>query len=779
VSRHRAWVLSLFLFFALPGLMSSGCKGSGTFVDDQPEPPTLTIDPSAPEQRIEVGETLTIQAFGEDPQGDPLTFEFEPVIDEDQLGSTLEMASFFASGNQATFIWSPDSIDVTNGEPTRLIFKLFDNKGNSAEREVRVEVLPGNGVPRFVSPASERYKECCEEPFSMIVEVRDDDSERVEISLVQGPPGSEFNQTREKRGQLRWQPAAMPEERVVRATFEADDGVNPPITQEVSILITPERMRDDEIEAIEAIDEDSGMCASDAFIAHTPLPPSRSVEPSFEITAYLTEAALERFESVYLFPAWRDPGEEGSIETPLEATEMEIVGNASKAHIPNQALVLGKDVTMMYEFCLYDDDDPTPEGLVCVPDSPLVFYTFNAYASADSPCLDDGLDQQDGGFHDDFIEDARRDLELQDTWFQFQLCPDDFDFHAFTVRPGQKIKMVLAYDTTHAEPVIGLFDADFDDVTEELGAFTCGVGYQYIELEQPLTGAPQNYYLGLQGVEGELSYFINSYELEAGRGCLDEVIEPNDRAEQATPLRVGERRSGYELCPDERDIDIFSIELNQGQKLDVTMFYNVSEADMFMDLYEPSSASNMEGDREGEFATIRSTIDEDGDHISFEARECGEHYIRVQTGQTAVPFDLLAEVSEASCVDEDEFADQCNHSPDAAAEGLIISFVERLELCGDSSDWFERYGAFADTTIELRVLEQDDASTSLLFLELWDPTGENLIAFGTTKEAGTENEHIALDYNFPDNEIYLLRVQSLRDDEISYDLELIDHGPEF
>ena len=128
----------------------------------------------------------------------------------------------------------------------------------------------------------------------------------------------------------------------MRATFEADDGVNPPITQEVSILITPERMRDDEIEAIEAIDEDSGMCASDAFIAHTPLPPSRSVEPSFEITAYLTEAALERFESVYLFPAWRDPGEEGSIETPLEATEMEIVGNAAKAYIPNQALVLSK-----------------------------------------------------------------------------------------------------------------------------------------------------------------------------------------------------------------------------------------------------------------------------------------------------------------------------------------------------------------------------------------------------------------------------------------------------
>ena len=756
-----------------------GCKGSGTFIDDEPEKPTISINPSVPEQRIEVGETLTIQVFGEDPQDDELTFSFESIVDEAQIGNTLELASFFVSGNQGTFIWSPEPVDVTNGAATRLIFTVTDSKGNSDEREIRVEVVPGNGVPRFVSPSNERYKNCCDEPFTMQVEVRDDDDEEVVISLLEGPPGAEFNQTHEKRGQFRWRPQMMPSDRVVRVKFRASDGANPDVTQEVSILITPEREREEEVQAIEAIDEEEGMCGSDAFIAHTAQPSSRSVEPEFEITAYLTEAALARFESVYLFPAWRDPGIEDSFETPLEAVEMEIIGNQVKATVPNQALVLGQDVTMLYEFCLYDLDDPTPEGLVCVPDSPFVFYAFNAYTSADAPCLDDGPDQEEFGFHDDFIDDARRDLELQDTWFSFQLCPGDDDFHAFTVRPGQKIKMILAYDSANASPVITLYDADFDDVTEELGAFVCGIDYQYIELEQPLTGTPQNYYLGLTGGEGELTYFLNSYELEAGRGCIDEVIEPNNTADQATPLRIGERRSGYELCPDERDIDVFSIELEAGQTLDLTMFYNTGEADMYMDLYEPSAADEMVDDLDGFLAVERSTISAEGDNLSFTARECGVHYIRVQTRQTAVPFDMLAEVTSPTCEDVDEFSEQCNHAMASPASGLIISFVDRLELCGESSDWYEWYGGFSNVIIELRAIEGDDTSTADITIELWDPSGEVMLASSVVADEGGEDEHLELEYIFPDNEIYLLHVRSDRSEKLIYDLELIDQGAPF
>ena len=302
---------------------------------------------------------------------------------------------------------------------------------------------------------------------------------------------------------------------------------------------------------------------------------------------------------------------------------------------------------------------------------------------------------------------------------------------------------------------------------------------QYIELEQPLTGTPQNYYLGLTGGEGELTYFLNSYELEAGRGCIDEVIEPNNTADQATPLRIGERRSGYELCPDERDIDVFSIELEAGQTLDLTMFYNTGEADMYMDLYEPSAADEMVDDLDGFLAVERSTISAEGDNLSFTARECGVHYIRVQTRQTAVPFDMLAEVTSPTCEDVDEFSEQCNHAMASPASGLIISFVDRLELCGESSDWYEWYGGFSNVIIELRAIEGDDTSTADITIELWDPSGEVMLASSVVADEGGEDEHLELEYIFPDNEIYLLHVRSDRSEKLIYELELIDQGAPF
>ena len=785
--RHAALVLGLTLLsFTLPAC--SGCGGEGDGAENRQ--PTLTIDKQEASLTYTIGETIVLTVFAQDPDDDALTLEYEAKVDN--ALSTLSTAMWFPSPQMATFRWTPDSADVTARAPIELIFKARDDRGGYVDRKVTLTILPGNGMPRFEGSANELYKNCCEKPLGVDVRVRDDDSERVELTMTQGPQGADFSATGKEgsitSGRFTWKPnAEQSAQRVHNAVFVADDGMNPAVERRLTIIIPP-----DEDFGIDVRRNDSleGICAGAELIEYVTHAPGRvNLDPSDDpltanrdvvlVSAKLSELGEQSYDELFLTwepadpltrleeigsPCRDDPDSAACAEQKKnEAQAFNIQSTTDEATgvttwtIDYELYFSLDQKSSFYRVCAFDKDREAddPAQIVCSPGGKPMYYSFRTYRDDQSACIDDGRELFGQG--NDTFESAT--LASVDVWDRGVLCADNPDFFRVEVKPGAKLKPSVVFSPN--QPVeVKLYDGDRKEISSRLVRPKCG-GLVNVELEQPASASsPAVYYLQITGDES--TYHVQSVALKkaAEDVCVDDALEPNDTASQATPFSLSQPATRYALCTGE-DVDVYAFDLSAGDAVTWTMRYDEASQNIGdMTIFSPSQADNVIKGSTGSGFTF--AFDTTVESLEYTARQCGRHHLLVFSadGTSSGEYSLEASVGKAACQDSDEFAESCNHTL-GDARLFALDQPYQLELCGQSEDWLKRSGSGGVAILgEVEVTQGD---VSAVVFEIYDSRGDLV-----TSAEPDDTSRLLLDYTFPTDEFYYFRIASSSEAPIAY-----------
>ena len=396
-----------------------GCPSS----DPDNLPPELTLDVRSEETYVVGEDVVRIQANATDPEGESITWE---VVN---LPERAELQTF---SNSALVTWDPIASDVTQNDPLRLIFAATDASGQRTERVVNLTILAGNGVPRFLSSASYLYDAEGDGLISFDVEVRDDDSTDLQLSMRSdtAPAGARFELLEQTgsgihRGEFQWEPTLQQRNtRIHSVTFVADDGENDPVTQKVTLIFQTDTGGGG------GDPDPTEECGAGQPIEHEPLGAQRTLDP-YRIEATFKSGEADTWDVAYLFWARDNPFAES---TELESSEMKIDGEQLKAVLPNPALPSGQAETIYYSICLGDSDAPedSEDRFVCVPSS--TYWSFHAYSPDDTQCIDDSAG---GNF------DSAEQISAE-SWGFYRGCKGLPDVHEVTV-PGRRDRRGLRH----------------------------------------------------------------------------------------------------------------------------------------------------------------------------------------------------------------------------------------------------------------------------------------------------------------------------------------------
>lgn len=755
--------------------------------------PTITLDKQMSELTYTIGDTIVLTIFGQDPDGDGLTFEFDSKLDNDI--STISTAMWFPTPQMATFQWTPDSADVTGDKPIELIFIVKDSRGGYIDRKVRLNIVPGNGVPRFEGSANELYKDCCDKALGLEIRVRDDDSESVDLQMTQGPKGAMFSTIGKDgsttRGRFTWKPdATESKQRVHNAVFVANDGQNPPVEQRLTIIIPPDEDFGIDVRQDNALD---AICGGDEIIEYTKLVPSRVNLPtdgdsnpnrnSVLIEAKLTDKGKQSYDELFLLLQLKDPltnketqGSACDTDPDSAACMMQKMDEGQSVQIKsttdptsgNAAWTVDYELffeleerPLFYRVCAIDKDlnADDPNQIVCAPSGRPMFYSFRTYRDATAACIEEPAETFGAG--NESIETAT--VPSTDVWERAFACEGNADFYRIEVKPGAKLRPSIVYSPDQKLDV-KLYDENQTDISSQLNRPACG-GIINTELELPMSAPTSKfYYLEVNGDEAVYHTQIIAITKAIEDACVDDANEPNDTVNNATAFTPGAAAQTYEMCTGD-DIDIYSFDLSAGDQLDLMMRFDSAPANIAdMTIFSPSQSDNISKGSNGSGFTFAFNNTEEP--LSFTARQCGTHNLLVFVADSSSTgkYTLESTVSKSACQDGDEFSDKCNHSF-GDAQLFALDQTYPLELCGKSEDWLRRSGSGGVDILGEVAVTSGDASA--VIFEIYNANGE-LVA-----EGESDGDSVSLDYTIPDNDFYYFRIASSSDEPITYELLVI------
>jgi hypothetical protein len=708
---------------------SFGCSADG----GSNEPPVIVGVPS--DQRVEVGETLRLTLSAADPEGSSVSFDY--TWRPENANTTLDQATFFAAGSEASFEWAPIASDVTQGEPIRVIFIARDDAGAVTEKTMALTVAAGNGVPRFTSNASELYDPRVGGALEFDVTVRDDDSTEVQLEMDQdtAPFGSAFDQVSGLEGRFVWEPT--PEQlmrRVHSVTFRALDDQNNESELTVSIVIRTKTTID------VRLDQTDQACPGEAVVAHEPLQAQDTLD-NYTVAAQLVGDS-DRFDEVFVY--WTtadayngdfDPTDE---DKRLNAVKLESAGGVFTGEIPNQVDLVqpGRTVTIAYNICAIDNEASGSDAVVCAPSSGdlELFYTFAVYRPDEaSDCIEDSIDVTAGN---DTIGSA---TGISESWSYYRTCDGNPDFHSLQVRPGEAWLLAAVYPD--GQPVsFEAFDEAMNPV--ELKTSTC-TGLVSAELTVPDDGSTTNYFVRATG--DNVNYQVRAFRTQGGAGgCVDDAIEPNDTALDAAPVQAGDNFAA-QICTAD-DVDLYAISLNPGDQITVSMNHPAAAANLDLELYAPSQFDEVGQIGAGVAFTFTTGVDDEV--LEHEAEEGGTYYVLVfNNNDNAVEYTLDFAVDAAPpCPDNDTYTSAgANHTEaDAAllptpADDELVNY-DNLEVCPGKPDWYRRT-EFASLLVLGEVSATGgDGTIADVSVEVYDSSG-TLLTTGT-------NSGTSVDFDF-------------------------------
>jgi len=702
----------------------------GTDAGGVNQPPTLTIDVTS-EISATVGEDVVrITVRGEDPEGGDVTLS---IVDQP------ERSDFQANGAWGVFTWDPISSDVTATGPRELVFVAKDPQGLTSEKVVLVVVLAGNGVPRFTNSASILHNAASGTPVSFEVKVRDDDSNTVSIRMPEGfaPAGAELSKTGEFTAQFGWIPTAEQiQQRVHTVRFIANDGVNEPVNQDVTVILKKDTASTET--------PDSTGCLFEDTVTYEPIRAQRTTSEHV-ISARIVDAT-KGYDRLTL--NYTDGDAFNDFDLQWESVTMAADGDRFVGVIPNR---LGPDVQEIYfEICAINDDPTEEQGfpVLCGPSS--LYGGFLSYPPGTSECEDDPYD-----YVDDF--DAASEIP-GDEWLYRRMCVGKDDYFEVGLGTNQEATIYFVYPTW-AQPTIEVYNLE-GQLMETVAPSSCG-GFTDVKLQNQ--AAPTKRFIKVIGNADatDMAYQITGsvVSLTDPSACIDAAYEPNDLAANATPVTTATAMySGLEICRAD-DMDVFAIQATIGQQIHLKANFQSAVADIDMRLFSPTQevGRNLPG---VDYSLGISDVEE----ITYVAKTTGTFHAAIYSVDNPNRYSLLVEVGAApqTCNDTDLYEP---NDTQATAKTFSTGTANNLKACGGADDWYSFYviDAFSET-FDVILTPSGGATAQDFAVEIWD-------IFGKVTDGNVIDGKVKANlFPFADGDHYIV-VRPLK--EATYSLELV------
>ena len=207
-------------------------------------------------------------------------------------------------------------------------------------------------------------------------------------------------------------------------------------------------------------------------------------------------------------------------------------------------------------------------------------YTFD-FTTGDFGC--DGL--EDPFSTSKTIATASR-VDLDHRYRLVPSCGGDENMHVFKFTLDEATKITTHYTIVDADT--SKLSWRFRYMREDgLDYYAAGSGVtldSYYDYQAAYSFLPGTYYIKTGKTYGTGHTAVYELLLETSSACVDDAYEDNDFFDQATPVTEG----SYNLRGCSVDKDYLSIELEAGQQLDVTLSYELPEADYIISVYNSS-----------------------------------------------------------------------------------------------------------------------------------------------------------------------------------------------
>ncbi len=322
--------------------------------EEENRPPVLV--PLA-DAEFRVNQPDQIQIFASDPDGDPLTFDFE--LDPEPRTRTEGITGrpqIQGGRDSALFFWTPGIADAGEGQfmDYGLTIIVKDDRGAKASERINLRVLNegvgGSGTLRFVEPpgagmAHDLSQRNCVDELRVLVKADNIPNDEVEITLEEpAPPGATLSGNGKERVFF-WCPdeATLDQSLSHTIIFSARrKGGDTAVTKRFTVRFQRTA---------------GAGCAGDPpTIEHRP-PGSFSGPLNYEIEAVITDDVGFKEPPYVLFTS-EDPGE--SVDTSGWQTANFAQGDSGRwiAAVPNLGLADGETARVWYQIVATDNDDP-------------------------------------------------------------------------------------------------------------------------------------------------------------------------------------------------------------------------------------------------------------------------------------------------------------------------------------------------------------------------------------------------------------------------------------
>ncbi len=713
-------------------LLVAGCSADG---NDGNQPPELEIDVPS-ELTYTVGDdVIRITLTAEDPEGGEVRFEVVDGPDRGELQSS--------TSNWAIFTWDPLAPDVTPAdEPRSLVFAAIDPQGARSEKVVRVRIQAGNGIPRFENSASILHTIGSGKPVAFDVTVRDDDSDSLNLRMPPGfaPAGAEFTSTGPKSGRFGWQPqAGQLEQRVHSVKFIADDGVNDPVEQDVTIILKKESSN--VVDPPEPSD-----CFFEDRVSYTAIDPQRGTE---DVTVEARFEALngDQYDKLILNYSNADPFNDFEVE--WQSSEMTESEGVFTAQIPNPLLETGSD-EYYFEICAINED-AAPEDtrkILCGPTS--LYESFIFYAPNSEECIDDA------GFGNSFDNAETHD---EQRFIYRRLCKADEDYFEFPLGTEQETFVYLVYPA-NARPTVEVFNADESPAQAVIEHSDCS-GFTNVYVQN--SGAPTKKFIRVtasnDSIDVPYQILFDTRDLGGEENCADASFEPNDDADDATEVTAASAQfAAMEICRED-DVDVYAITAQAGEQIDAVATFTHSVGDLDMLLFSPSERDDV--GRLG-FGSDYSWSLNDNEEINYIAEESGTHYLAVysEQGVNRYSLDINVDIPLPSCIDVG-----FNHMQ-STADILPQGTTNGLKVCAGEEDWYSFQVLDITESFIIELTAEAEPMLQDFTIEVWD-------LFGKVSEGTMNNGKLRIDF-FPFvTGTHWVKVTSSTDQNYTLDLTIL------
>lgn len=416
----------------------------------------------------------------------------------------------------------------------------------------------------------------------------------------------------------------------------------------------------------------------------------------------------------------------------------------------------------------YSDDDCEPP-LVCDPQTALCQI-------ASPPCETDldcsiaeicnrvtGECELPTGFcYDDRFEDADTPAAAEEVSIsldgipvvldELQLCPDDDDVYAVALTAGDELTVMVTESSSLARATLWLLDSEGETSIRfsETPPYGDGTITYTAQVDETV-------FIRVNALLGATPYEL-TLTRNPGAPCMADAFEGetgNNTLETATPaglVPVGQTLIGL-ICPGDRDL--YTVELLEGEGLDVLLDFDATSADLDLAILDATSGeilSQSSGVGGLESLRFRSPV---ARTVLVDVLPFGNHAGSYQIGIVRLePF-----VCEADAEEPDDTVETAT----LLALGESVDNVSRT-LCAGEADIYAVVLEDFERLVARATFSNADLDVQI---DVLDATGENVLQ-SSPNSAGGET----VTYNASANETVLVRVASIFNTSGPYELSI-------